>query len=494
MMQKYSSSYSESLGVASLTNNYSGVRIVSVLMQPGTRRPAVQAYTGIRYSRSSASVLDLVEEVDITGVDADKRLAKYFAGYGHASCADMSQLTLCIENVPMWFDLYAFNINPVISGQVRSTRYQNFGSTENWHNSNSSAFNQLMKMARTFYNEIRQPTEDYLANKYDIDFSNKSEVAALRARTLDCTRYVLPMGFNTSLAIQMSARGWGQFISNLTASHIPSFRQIGEDIKNFLLGKHTHPNYVPESPELIRHIEARDSRIDYGISEMMTEANSIGLREQVEDVVLYKNEQSALLDSLGRNSNSINALVAESDLGNIPELLIPDFINRFKTWGTLAQFGAYNIGTLADIGVVKELNRHRSWKRYIPALHSSFNWNQFMELSVCPYIGSDSDLYGRYVEFYRNYEGLRQTFFLPIEEKIMSTLHAHKIYARLGFDLDSAIYTLQTRTRPGCHIACRVLTEQIGDSVADHNPLLTNLPDVMVDVDINSKSQFVDRS
>jgi hypothetical protein len=42
------------------------------------------------------------------------------------SVGDMAQLFVCIENIPMFTAMKIFNLNSVISGQERSTRYQNF--------------------------------------------------------------------------------------------------------------------------------------------------------------------------------------------------------------------------------------------------------------------------------------------------------------------------------------------------------------------------------
>ena len=120
--------FRQDLNIATIKSESSWNRMVvhSLLQNCNAKQPAINAYLGARYSRSSDSILDIASEVINTGTDASERLEKIFAGYGHKSVGDMAELFVCIENIPIITGMKFFYINPVIAGQERSTRYQDF--------------------------------------------------------------------------------------------------------------------------------------------------------------------------------------------------------------------------------------------------------------------------------------------------------------------------------------------------------------------------------
>ena len=107
-------------------DDWNQFKVHTLLENVNQKQPSINAYLGARYSRSADSIIDIASEIIKNNTDAAQRLEAIFHGYGHKSVGDMAQLFVCIENIPMFTAMKIFYLNSVISGQERSTRYQNF--------------------------------------------------------------------------------------------------------------------------------------------------------------------------------------------------------------------------------------------------------------------------------------------------------------------------------------------------------------------------------
>src|SRR5258708_2758158 len=85
--------------------------------------PEVHAYAMARYSRSSLSMREALQE--LSQQKAEQFLNTYYFQYGHRSIADLAHLSFAIENVSMLAAI-AIVDEPRWDGQERSSRYQNF--------------------------------------------------------------------------------------------------------------------------------------------------------------------------------------------------------------------------------------------------------------------------------------------------------------------------------------------------------------------------------
>ena len=165
-------------------------------------------------------IVDIASEIIKNNTDAAERLEKIFAGYGHKSVGDMADLFVCIENIPVPLAMKIFYSCPVISGQERSTRYQNFQYPEFVKipkevcsdREISKEYERIMLEQFKDYRELLKPTKEALSKFFKINEDSLQENSALTARTFDTVRYLLPYGHNTSGAFLMSARGWSDLI------------------------------------------------------------------------------------------------------------------------------------------------------------------------------------------------------------------------------------------------------------------------------------------
>ena len=102
------------------------LRVNTLIQNTEAKQPSINAFLGARYSRSADAIVDIAREIYESGKDASQRLEAIFFNYGHKSVGDMADLFLCLENIPIISAQRFFYLNPVLAGQERSTRYQDF--------------------------------------------------------------------------------------------------------------------------------------------------------------------------------------------------------------------------------------------------------------------------------------------------------------------------------------------------------------------------------
>jgi len=204
-------SFRKDLHIATLRSEslWNKFKLQTLLQNTETKQPSINAYLGARYSRSADSIIDIASEIIENNTDAAERLEKIFAGYGHKSVGDMADLFVCLENIPMYTAMKIFHITPVISGQERSTRYQNFQDPnfikipkEVCNNYEvSREYERIVLKQMKDYRELLGPTRDALKKHFRINEESKQEISALKARSFDVARYLLPFGLSTSAAV-----------------------------------------------------------------------------------------------------------------------------------------------------------------------------------------------------------------------------------------------------------------------------------------------------
>jgi len=395
-MTNYKAEFNPDLGIASLTDSTSGMVVRTLLPDPSRETASIQAYIGARFSRSDKSLIELAEETKVKGNPAE-RLEKIFEGYGHRSVGDQARIMVTLENIPDLEAMYILYLIPDYAAQQRSTRYQDFSSRSYIappENLNKEAFERRMEDQFKSYEVFTDLMSKHLRQEYP-DASEQT----IKARTFDASRGILPCGVLTNVAIYTSARNFSELIAELRASFFSVRREIGELLYKLLTGDcfSKEPTsigdrikqffgeqrvYIPESKRLIRHAYpnngsevAKDWLVDEMIYRIYTYPDN--LRNQMNQDLFVRLATSlnecavqrvnALLNGmtyLKSYDEELAACVAE-------KILSFDDKTRIKNLG---QIGAIEFDGITDIGSLRDINRHRSTKRFFPFLESTC-WN-----------------------------------------------------------------------------------------------------------------------
>ncbi len=514
-------------------DDWNQFKVHTLLENVNQKQPSINAYLGARYSRSSDSVIDIASEIIKNNTDAAQRLEAIFHGYGHKSVGDMAQLFVCIENIPMFTAMKIFYLNSVISGQERFTRYQNFEEPEyikipreicNDKKVRQEYENIILKQMND-YSVLLKKTKEIFREYFNINEDIKEEKSALQARSFDCARYLLPYGVQTSMAAVMSARNWSELISYLNAGDSIVDKEVGNLIYNLLGDSDIEiTGYVRETDGLIRHTEANYSRknstkeiLEYIRKKVSPQKAYISQGSESDSCSVSYND-NAVEDLFTHYELLINPLGSENELEfddedseYIGEVLFRNH-NQHSLIGNLGQSGSIKIEGMASLCTLKDLNRHRSFERFIPLLHDEVNIDNELDRDskdcffLCNYLDIpemselkkeyEKALIGTYnmIKRWRN-DSLKV---MPDEYSQEFTKylfpHAHSTKYCFYASIDDLQYTINLRSARGGHIAYRVLMykwlELLNSNDSIWYPLLgkIEIPDPV------SKAQFIDKS
>jgi thymidylate synthase ThyX len=199
--------------------------------------PEIQAYAMAKYSRSALSMKESLKEINAQ--KAEKFLNTFYFQYGHRSIADLAHLALAIERLSI-LAAVAVADEQRWDGQERSTRYQDFrksgyyipdfGGDEQAHYLYRNTMDGLLEV----YDALSERMYQYLAEitPRPDDVKQEAYERTLKARAFDISRYVLPLGTNTSLGEIVNARTLESQISHLQAHTHKEVRRLGELLKS----------------------------------------------------------------------------------------------------------------------------------------------------------------------------------------------------------------------------------------------------------------------
>jgi thymidylate synthase ThyX len=203
--------------------------------------PEVQAYAMAKYSRSALSMKESLKE--ISEQKAEQFLNTFYFDYGHRSIADLAHLAFAVEKLSILAAIVLVD-EQRWDGQERSTRYQNFKKSgyyvpdfagdEALQSRYCSTLDCLFAEYEVFTQEMLRYYTRQVARPEGM--AEDAYTRTLRARAFDNSRYLLPLGTNTSLGQIVNARTLESQIARLLSSPYNEVRCLGELLKQAARG------------------------------------------------------------------------------------------------------------------------------------------------------------------------------------------------------------------------------------------------------------------
>lgn len=538
---KYIPSFNKKLQIASLKpkdpskkKHWHRLQVHTLMQNTKQKQPSINAYLGARYSRSSDSITDIAKEAVAAGTDASKKLEMIFQGYGHKSVGDMAELFVCIENAPMVQVQKIFYMNPVHSGQERSTRFQNFeepnyiklpkGTSKKVIDEYDAIIHEWM----SHYLETLEPTKQAFVKYFRPNMKDRGHLGALQARTFDTSRGFLPIGLETSFALVMSARGWADLIGQLRGSNQTIDRELAEILYTLLTGNKEFEKlgYTPEADGLIRHTEANQTR-NISTKKILSELKKIKglknhkIRADMEKNVQIEMKPDAVQKFIEHYMLLLNPLVnikasklkfSNKLLKKIGKYLFEQH-NHHNQIGNIGQTGSILIEGFGDYGgVLKDINRHRSLERFFPLLSDHFDLKAELNrpenecyflydyLHIPELKALKKDYTNRFNGTYARVKKWIKMAKKELPEEVLREYaryllpHGHAARYRLYGSVDDWQYVTHLRTRNGGHIAYRNLSYNWLEGLNKKSPIWDKMLKKIPKVDPASREQFFDRS
>jgi thymidylate synthase ThyX len=198
--------------------------------------PEVQAYAMAKYSRSSLTMRESLEELNQQR--AEKFLNTFYFQYGHRSIADLAHLAMAIERLSILAAIILVD-EQRWDGQERSTRYQNFRKSGYYTPDFGGDVDaellhrETCDFLFTEYEALSAQIFEYLAARtpQPAEMPREAYERTLKARAFDVSRYLLPLATNTSLGQIVNARTLETQISRLLSSPYAEVRRLGDKLK-----------------------------------------------------------------------------------------------------------------------------------------------------------------------------------------------------------------------------------------------------------------------
>lgn len=450
------------LRLFTLTDQETGVQTTFAEFNSEDDAHSLMAWVGARTSRSADDYPDIYRQVH-GAQNASQKLAQVFSEYGHASVGDMSPAMIFVNNLPMHQAFWMFNHTSVGGGQELSTRYVELAGCEvrpigDFIEADDADPEQLASLEKEWQDVqehssqmyekwspiLEQALRDYLEQNAPED--TKIPNSTVTARTLDVSRFWLPAGARTSMAMLSSTRSWIDLVSQLRQAENIEHQQLGlqlntllnigqyegaEDIKadlsgltKYSEGKDTLARNLAElathlesDPKFTSRIEAidqqmaRDSQVELlQIDDFSSYGEQLTL-QYITTLYPHLDERAVLhyLDELDDN--------ARAEIGRI---ILQDHMHHDLMRNPGDVRGALFVIETAQ-AYLRDINRHRASGRLIPALeahnidaivYSGYNHSYQMQEAeyLKPHAAQwDEDMRRHYQKIYKLYENLKAT-------------------------------------------------------------------------------------
>jgi thymidylate synthase ThyX len=237
--------------------------------------PEIHAYAMAKYSRSSLSMKQAVQE--LSRQKAEQFLNTFYFQYGHRSIADLAHLSFAIENVSMLAAI-AIVDETRWDGQERSSRYQNFKRSGYFvPELTEDLKNKFTGIVRNLFGEYEQLSEAcfkhfVLLTPKPAELEENEYKRTIRARSFDIARYLLPLATNTSVGQIISARTLEAQISRLGGDDHPEVRHVATMLKA-AASSAPYDFRVENLKTALKSLKARHSDVDFSdLDELLTSA------------------------------------------------------------------------------------------------------------------------------------------------------------------------------------------------------------------------------
>lgn len=535
--------------IISCVNLNTGLVVRTALSSAERSFPAMEAYVGAKFSRSRDGMVQLASEINIAYKDGrltpDRRLGNIVTGLKHQSPGGMAHIVLAMEQMPILTAATVFREGPPIhDGQEASTRFIDFSSGNGLPDlitllpsratvseSVKYEYLELQNMSLSLYQGWFSKVKEALGHHFKIDLNNKKEEEALVARSYDTVRGFLLSGMKTSMVYVTNATSVQQLLANLGADRLPGEKDLAETTLALLAPQESVDGYWPEIKPLLNYVEPN----------LRTRKEQIKLKDFFEkqpgfcDLLRKRRQFSGIVnnscDLISGDISAGDKVIAQEVLTIYPSLRLKDILeyaknlsddqkvevgkiifsdrNRFYLPAIPSATGTTSLLMGLDLGIERDLGRHRAWVRISP-VHGTYvglgeleetGFTQTAYLREIPEFrdissGMEKDMLAYYDKRRNFIDKLEMAVGKMAAERVGVYLLplAHHVDMVMHGDARYSVHLMDTRIREGTHIDVRRLMAQANRQIADSHPLYSSLlyPDKRVLV--NDRAQFIDRS
>lgn len=499
--------------LAIIDDKSTGIKVSTLTSDPIKQHPALVGMSLAKFSRSSDTYADNL--ASLIGKDYSHRLENIAVGYGHTSVSGMAHTNMIVEEVSILDHINFFYNNPLVDGQARSTRYQDYSSDVRFiavpsiygTTSLRNTYKAIIKKQMADYKEMYSPTRSFLSNKFNLLDAKVNP--ALHTRTLDCLRYFIPLALKDSFGAVTSARTIASYIGQLKTSGDPISNRLGDLLTTLYTQEVNSPEgellYKPEISFLIKHV-VEDPKY-YDLSPLVN-----NILATVESPLSYLDKEDKHHAYLTLPFDSLTKLAFPLSLEPVHELdeeAIARFLSMYDNHLEMPYIfseGMFTVASMTDIGTIKDIVRHRSLSKCVPLLHKECNLDAELDrpsfedyFSIPEYI-KDTELEKEYTtRLTSTYQMIMDWYDEAVDTDIPAQYtkrllpHAHLTQISIGGSYKEFSYMAKLRTKPSGHIGYRSYAYDVVKALTNVSPCFDVLLSELTEVDVSSVDDFVSR-
>src|ERR1043166_6754073 len=402
--------------------------------------PETSAMLQALYSRSDKSVEQHVQKVQERG--ADKFMASYYVGYGHASIGDCGVTTLFVEDISI-LACKAIQDNALYSGQETSTRYIDFAGRRVHDPLGTPESAEIMGKWTEFYIAHKGPLIEWLKARAPVDAGVDTKVweKACASQAFDILRGFLPAGVTSQLAWTTNLRQAHEQLLRLLAHPLHEVRDIAQRCVSLLKGKYPNSFGHTVSLEESQYYRGAYAREAYAEPTSQTPAPGLFLAESSVDNASLEREAFDIISSRPRK-------------GMLPK--------------SLTQLGTYRCRFLLDFGSFRDLQRHRGGFCRMPLISGTLGFHDWYldELPDTLRASANALLANQFrqIDALKNcLSDAERQYFYPLGTRVA---------CELIYDLPQMVYVAELRSGRTVHPTLRWVAQQIGRYLQHRHPTL----------------------
>jgi thymidylate synthase ThyX len=289
--------------------------------------PEVLAYAMAKYSRSSLSMRESLQE--ISSQRAEQFLNTFYFQYGHRSIADLAHVAMAIERLSLLAAIVLVD-EQRWDGQERSTRYQNFLKS-GWFKPDfgpeaeaEKLFSSTIEKLFDVYQRTTAAVFAALEQRIPRPEAMKPEAYArtLKARAFDVARYLLPLATNTSLGQITNARTLETQVSRLLSHPVAEVRDLGVKLREAAVGPAWNL-YAQPGQALVEKVAADNAALGEEARQLLTrEVRS------APTLVKYAQPNEYEIETRAALAQAASELLATTPIADAP---VVDLVERTET-------------------------------------------------------------------------------------------------------------------------------------------------------------------
>jgi len=421
--------------------------------------PEATAMAQALYSRSPQSVTNHLDKIGEVGWQ--KFMDTFYVGYGHKSIGDCGSTTLFIENISI-LAAKAIQDWPLYRGQEASTRYLDMSKQkilspvseiEDASPETKAAAQKIQDDWMAFYNHTLEVLIAHFKEKYPRLAEEKESVyeKAIKAKAFDIARGFLPAGATTYASWHTDLRQAHDHIKHLEHHALPEMKRLGSSLRDALKAKY---------PSSFSHKTYEEQEAYYDLA--------------------------SSLDYYDRKENALKAGFSakpQVDLAGLTKHkeLLEKRPQKTELPGKLAKYGIIIFDFPLDYGSFRDLQRHRNGVCEMPLLttrHGFFPW--YLEQLPSGLRKEAEELIARQT---------RAMDALPCDDSTKQYYVAlgFTVACQMAYSVPQTIYVAELRSGQTVHPTCRVVAQQMGDT------LKSIIPGIALHVDTNEDEWNIKR-